>query len=80
VHQVCAESYAVGFMDEYDMTVVIQIDFSCALSALPKTRMTSLSYTLLAYSFTNIADALALNSHLQNQTERDGRLTARIGF
>jgi hypothetical protein len=34
VHQVCAESYAVRYMHEYSMTVVIQIDSSRALTAL----------------------------------------------
>jgi len=43
VHQVCAESYAVGYMDEYGMTAAVQIDSSCALTALPMTRMTSLT-------------------------------------
>jgi hypothetical protein len=43
MHQVCAESYAVGYMDEYGMTVVVQIDSACELAALTLTRMTSLT-------------------------------------
>jgi len=80
VSQVCAESYAVGYMDEYGMTAVVYIDSSCALTALPMTRMTSLTEILLAHFVTNIAFALSLKSHLQNQTERDGHLTTRFGF
>jgi hypothetical protein len=67
-------------MDEYGMTVVVQIDSSCTLTALSMTTMTSLTYILLAHFVTNIGFALSLNSHLQNKTERDGRLTARFGF
>jgi hypothetical protein len=67
-------------MDEYSMSVVVQIDSSCALTALPMTRMTSLSKIVLAHFVSNIAFALSLNSHLQNKTECDGCLTARFGF
>jgi hypothetical protein len=67
-------------MDEYGMTAVVQIDSSCALTALPMTRMTSLPEILLAHCVTNIAFALSLNRYSQNKTERDGRLTARFGF
>jgi len=68
------------YMDEYGMTAVVQIDPSCALTALSMTRMTSLTSMLLAHFVTNIAFALSLNSHLQNKTKLDGRLTARFGF
>jgi hypothetical protein len=80
VHQVCAESYAVGYMDEYGMTVVVQINLACELTALTLTHMTSLTEILLPHFITNIALALSLNSHLQNKIERDGRLTARFGL
>jgi hypothetical protein len=80
VPQVFAESYAVGYIDEYGMTVVILIDVSCALTALPMTRMTSLIEILIAHFITNIAIGLSLNSHLQNKIECDGRLTARFGL
>jgi hypothetical protein len=80
VHQVCAESYAVGYMHECSMTVVIQIHSSCTQTALSMPRMTSLTYILLAHYVTNIAFALSLNSHLQNETECFGRLAVRFGF
>jgi len=67
-------------MDECSMMVVIQIDLSGALTALSMTRMTSLTQILLAHFVTNIAFTLSLNSHLQNETERFGHLTARFGF
>ena len=62
------------------MTAVVQIDSSCALTALPMPGMTSLTDIFLAHFVTKIALALSLNSQLQNKTERDGRLTARFGF
>jgi len=74
------ESYAVEDMDECSMTVVIQIDSSGTLNALSLTRMTSVSKILLAHFVTNVAFTLSLNSHLQNETERFGRLTVRFGF
>jgi len=43
VHQVCAESCAIGCMDECSMTVVIQTDSYQALTALCMTLMTSLT-------------------------------------
>jgi hypothetical protein len=67
-------------MDEYGMTVVVQIDSSCELNALTLTRMTSLTEILLPHFVTNIAFALSLNSHLQNKIEHDGHLTARFIF
>jgi hypothetical protein len=63
-------------MDEFGMTVVVQINSSCELTALPLTRMTSLTEILLTHFDTNIAFAWSLNSHLQNKIERDGHLTA----
>jgi hypothetical protein len=80
VHQVCAESYAVGYMDEFSMTVVVQIDSSCTLTALSMTCMTSLTEIVLAHFVTNIAFALSLNSHLQKQTERFDHRTVQFGF
>jgi hypothetical protein len=70
----------VGYMDEYGMTVVVQIDLSCELTACTLLRMTSLTETLAAHFVTNIRLALSFNSNLQNIIERDGRLTARFGF
>jgi hypothetical protein len=67
-------------MDEYGMTVVIQIDSPCELAAVPLTLMTALTQNLLAHFVTNNAFALSLNIHLQNKIEHDGRLTARFGF
>jgi len=67
-------------MDECSMTVVVQIDSSCVLTTLSMTRMTSLTYILLAHFVTNIAFALSLNSHLENEKERFGHLTVRFGF
>jgi len=80
VHQVCAASYAGGYMDEFSMMVVVQIDSGCALTILSITRMTSLTQILLANFVTNIAFALSLNSHMQKETEHLGRLTVRFGF
>jgi hypothetical protein len=67
-------------MAEYGMTVVVQIDLACELTALTLTCMTSLTEILLANFVTNIDLALSLNSHLQNKIERDGRLRARFGL
>jgi len=66
-------------MDEYGMTVVVQIDSSCALTALSMTHMKSLTKILLAHFVTNIAFNLSLNSRLQKETERVGHLTAKFG-
>jgi len=63
-------------MNEGSMTVVIPIDSSGALTALSMTCMISLDQILLAHFVTNIAFALSLNSHSQNETERFGNLTA----
>jgi hypothetical protein len=62
------------------MTVVVQIDSSGALTSLSMTRITSLTEILLAHVIIKIALALSLNSHLQKETEHDGRLTDRVGF
>jgi hypothetical protein len=80
VHQICVESYVVGYINVYGMTVVVQIDSSCTLTALPMTCMTSLTSILLAYFVINIAFALWHNSHLQNKIKCDGCLKARFGF
>jgi hypothetical protein len=65
-------------MDEFGMTVVIQIDSSCALTAPSMTHMTSLTYILLPHFVTNIAFALSVNTQLQKETEYFGRLTVRF--
>ena len=62
------------------MTVVVQIDSSCELTALTLTRMKSLTEIFLAHFVANIAFALSLSSHLQNTIERDGCFKARFGF
>jgi len=62
-------------MDEISMTVVVQIDSLCALTALSMTHMTSLTQIVLAHVVMNIAFALSLNSHLQKETAHFGRLT-----
>jgi hypothetical protein len=67
-------------MDEYGMMVVVQINSSCTLTALPMTHMTSLTKILVAHFVTNIAFALSLNRNLQNKIECDGRHTARFAF
>jgi hypothetical protein len=67
-------------MDEYVMTVVVQIDSACELTALPLTRMTSLTKILFAHFITNIALALSLNSQLRNKIEHDGHHTALFRF
>jgi len=43
VHHVCVESYAVGYMYEYGMTAVVEINSSSAVTTLPMTHMTSLT-------------------------------------
>jgi len=80
LHQVCAESYAVGHMDECSMIVVIQTDLCWALTALSITRMTSLTWSLVAYFVPQIAFALSLNSNRQTEIEHIGRLTAWVGL
>jgi hypothetical protein len=67
-------------MDGFDMTVGVQIDSSCALSAVSMTRITALTDILLAHFVTSIACTLSLNSHLQKETERFGHLTVQFGF
>jgi hypothetical protein len=44
------ESNEVGYVDEYGMTIIVQIDSSCTLTALSMTRMTSITQVLLAIS------------------------------
>jgi hypothetical protein len=63
VHQVSPDRYAVEYMDAYGMTVVVQIDWSCALTARSMTRMTSVTQILIAHFVTTIAVALSLNSN-----------------
>jgi hypothetical protein len=58
------------------MMVVVQINVSGPLTMLSMTRMISLTLILIAHFVTNIAFALSLNSPLQKESERDGRLTA----
>ena len=53
MHQVCAESYAVGCMDEWGMTVIIQTDSYSALTYPSMSSMTSLTKILLVYFVTN---------------------------
>jgi len=43
VHEICVESYAFGYMDEYCMTVIIQADSLLALTTLSMTRVTSVT-------------------------------------
>jgi len=80
VHEVCAEIYAAGAMDECGMTVVVQTDSSSALTAHSMTWMTSFTYISLIYFVTNIAFVLLLNSHLQIAIDRVGRVSAWFGF
>ena len=56
------------YMDEVSMTVVVQIDSSCALTVLSMTRVTLLMSIQLAHFVTNIAFALSLNSYLLKET------------
>jgi len=67
-------------MAEFSMTVVVQINSLCARTTLFMARMTSLTRTLLAYFFTNIAFAFSLNSHKEKETESLGRLMVHFGF
>jgi len=76
VHEVSAESYAVEYMDEYGMTVLIETDSSRALTAPSMTRMTSLTEIWLVYFITNLGFALSLNSHPQIEIECFGRFSA----
>ena len=80
MHVVCAESYAVEYMDECVMTVVVQTDSYSALTALSITLMTSVTLILLVHFVTNIAVTLSLNSHLLMQIERVSSCFARFGF
>jgi len=74
------ESYAVGYMDECGMTVVMQPDSSSLLTACSRTRMTSLTKILLVYFVTNIVFALWLSSHLQIEIECVGCLSVSCRF
>ena len=76
MHKVCAEIYAVGYMDECGMTVIIRPDSSWALTTLSMTPRTSHSEILLVYSVPNIAFALSPNYHLQIEIELVGCLSA----
>jgi len=62
------------------MMVVVQINSSGLLTARFMICMTSLTEILLAHCVTNIAITLSHNSHLQKETECDGRLTAQFGM
>jgi hypothetical protein len=62
------------------MTVHIQIDSSCTLTALSITLMTSLTEILLAHFVTNIAFGLSFNSCMQKGTECVAHVTVRFGF
>jgi hypothetical protein len=70
------ESYAVGFMDECGMMVVVETDSPSALTALSMTHMISLTKIVLVYFVTDIAFPLLLNSHLQIEIECFGSLSA----
>jgi len=74
------ESYAVGYMDECGMTVVMQPDSSSLLTTCSKTRMTSLTKILLVYFVTNIVFALSLSSHLQIEIKCVGCLSVSCRF
>jgi hypothetical protein len=65
-------------MDEFTMTVVVQIDLSCALTALSLAHVTSLTEILLAHIVTNIAFALPVYTHMPKETECFGHLTLRF--
>jgi len=80
VHQVCAEYYAVGWVDECSIMVVIPTDSYWALTSLSMTCMTSLTYILWVYFITDMAFALSLNSNWQIEIECIGRLTDWFGF
>jgi len=67
-------------MDECSMTVVIQTDSYCALTALSMTRMTSLSDILLVYFVANITFAISLNNHWQREIEFISHRKARFRF
>jgi len=75
-----AESYAVGYMDEFSMSVGDMINSACTLTALSMTCMTSHSEISLAHFFTNIAFALSVNSQLRKETVSFDRLTVRFDF
>jgi hypothetical protein len=73
------ESYAVGHMDECSITVVIQTESYPALTALPITRMTSLSYIILVYFVSNFVGFFPLNRNRIGTMQFIGRHAAQCG-
>ena len=60
MHQVCVQSYAVGCVEKYCMTVIMETHSYRALTAPSMTCMTSCTYIALVYLITN----LLLLSHI----------------
>ena len=80
MHQVCAESYAVGYMDECCMAVVIQTDSYWALTAPSMTLMTLPTTVLLVNFISNLIFALTLGMNRSKHIEFFGHLTASSVF
>jgi len=78
VHQVCAESYAVGRMDECSMTVIIQTDSYCALTTSSLTRMASLTQIVSVDFITNLYCAFPLNCNRTGAMEYIAHLAAKF--
>jgi len=80
VHQCCAESYAVGCMNECSMMIVMQRDLYWALNSPSMAHMISLTYILLRNFITTIVLAFSHNSNRQTDIEYSGLHTSRFGF
>jgi hypothetical protein len=80
IYEVCAEIYAVGYMTDCCMTVVVQIDSPQALTALLITLMTLLIKILFIYFVTNMHFVLSLTCYLQLEIEHVGSLNGWFGL
>ena len=74
------ESYAVGRVDEYSLTVAIPSDSYWALTPVSNTGMISLTQILVLYFVTNIAFDFSLNSNRLTEIECVGHLTDCFGL
>jgi hypothetical protein len=80
VHEVCTESYAVGYMDDYDITVVVQTVSSWAPTTLSMTCIAALTQNLSVYFITSLAFVVSLNRYLQIEIDCFGHVASWSGF
>jgi hypothetical protein len=80
VHQVCASSYVVWYIDECSITVIMQTNSYWALTPLSINRMTSLTEHLLVYCVTCKIVTVSLNNNRQTEVEQVGYYTTWFRF